>query len=95
MPATIPEKDEETTSAGKGRSNSDDWLYTVSRKQLTRVAESKKRPRSLDWAFPNAKVPSALELKTMDSNHSNYTLGSMPSLESDNDMLANRVIISK
>ncbi|KAJ8737319.1 hypothetical protein PYW07_000590 [Mythimna separata] len=95
VPVSVQEKDEETTSTGKGRSNSDDWLYTVCRKQLTRVAEDKKRPKSLDWAIPNAKlpkVPSAIELKTFSSNNSNNTFRSIPSIESNNNTVIEKVI---
>lgn len=90
VPLSTQTKDEESTSSDKTRSNSDDWLYTVSRKQQTIVPEHKTRPRSLDWTFPNVKVPSAIELKTM--NNSRFTVAPVPSQEINNYVIANKTI---
>lgn len=57
---SVPEKVNEISSTDKRRSNSDDWIYTVCRKQLThvqeRLNESRRRAKSLDWSFPNTKA---------------------------------------
>lgn len=49
----------------KSRSNSDDWIYTVYRKQIhsTGKENEKKRVRSnsLDWAFPKMKPKKDLD----------------------------------
>lgn len=80
---SVQEKDEDTTSSEKRRSNSDDWLYTVYRKQFSRFQEqlcdNRRRAKSLDWSFPNMKA-TAVELKNLDSS---YTVDSSASQESD------------
>uniref|UniRef100_A0A2A4JU52 Uncharacterized protein n=1 Tax=Heliothis virescens TaxID=7102 RepID=A0A2A4JU52_HELVI len=55
------EKLEETASVGKVRSNSDDWLYTVCRKQLRRVSHDRRRASSLDRAAPARAASLRLE----------------------------------
>lgn len=90
VPFAVQGKDEESITTDKGRSNSDDWLYTVNRKELTRVAESKRRPRSLDWSFPNNTVHGAIDMKNF--NISSNSFDSTPSQDSINSVIVVKTI---
>ncbi|CAH1647853.1 unnamed protein product [Spodoptera littoralis] len=78
---SLEDKTEASSSIEKMRSNSDDWLYTVCRKQQSASASGKKRTKSLDWTFPNMKVSSTTKLKTLDC--SSFTMESFQSQESN------------
>lgn len=86
VPVAADAKEEESSTSDKTRSNSDDWLYTVSRKQQIHVPEGKPKARSLDWQLPNLKIPSDLEMKTF----SKIPLGLVPSKESNNNLIVNK-----
>ncbi|KAF9419099.1 hypothetical protein HW555_004270 [Spodoptera exigua] len=81
LASSVEEKTEAPSSPEKVRSNSDDWLYTVCRKQQETTASGKKRTKSLDWTFPNMKVSGTTELKTLDC--SSLTMESLPCQESN------------
>ncbi|CAH0578382.1 unnamed protein product [Chrysodeixis includens] len=73
LASSVPEKiDSDISSAEKRRSNSDDWIYTVCRKQLTLVQErlndTRRRAKSLDWSFPNTKAVTPHDSRTLGSS---------------------------
>lgn len=93
LTSSVPEKVDEIGSSEKRRSNSDDWIYTVCRKQLTlvqeRLNESRRRAKSLDWSFPNTKLATPNDSRVLGSSIA--TPDSLASHESNNLRIAHHI----
>ncbi|XP_026742156.1 sodium- and chloride-dependent transporter XTRP3-like isoform X2 [Trichoplusia ni] len=94
---SVSEKVNEISSTEKRRSNSDDWIYTVCRKQLThvqeRLNESRRRAKSLDWSFPNTKAVTPNDSRFFGSSIA--TPDSAGSHESNNNLRIAQYIYKK